>query len=68
MSKIRNIHERKFSGSAVPVGSAIGRVLINSQDSRKVADAIRAAIRGENKTITLSPSTTQAIKVAADCD
>jgi len=62
--KEKDIHVRHFSGSSVPVGSVIGRVLINSKDSRKISTAIRAAIKGETQTVKLSESTKQALKAA----
>jgi len=63
----RNIHVRNFKGSSVPVGSVIGKVLINSKDSERVVTAIRATVKGENQRIKLSPATAQAIKVAKKC-
>lgn len=62
--KSKDIHVRHFSGSSVPVGSAIGRVLINSKDSRKISTAIRAVIKGETQTVKLSDSTKQALQAA----
>jgi len=64
MSKKVNINVRHFSGSSVPVGSKIGKVLINSVDSRKISNAIRAAVKGETQTITLSKSTKEALQAA----
>ena len=62
--KLKDIHVRHFSGSSVPVGSAIGRVLINSEDSRKISTAIRAAVKGEPQTVKLSDSTRKALQAA----
>ena len=65
MAKKGNINIRHFSGSSVPVGSKIGKVLINSVDSRKISRAIRVAVsKGETQTVKLSDSTKQALKVA----
>lgn len=64
MSKERNIHVRAFKGSSVPVGSKIGKVLINSNDSAKIVSAIRATIKGESQKIQISKSTAQAIRMA----
>tara|TARA_R110002096_G_scaffold435921_1_gene664202 strand:- start:2150 stop:2407 length:258 start_codon:yes stop_codon:yes gene_type:complete len=65
MAKKGNINTRHFSGSSVPVGSKIGKVLINSVDSRKISRAIRVAVsKGEAQTVKLSNSTKQALKVA----
>jgi len=62
--KAKDINVRHFSGSSVPVGSVIGRVLINSKDSRKISTAIRAAIKGKTQTVKLSDSTKQALQAA----
>lgn len=60
----KNIHVRNFKGSSVPVGSVIGKVLINSTDSRNVVSAIRATVKGNSQTIKLSDSTVKAIRFA----
>jgi hypothetical protein len=60
----KNIHIRNFKGSSVPVGSVIGKVLINSKDSGRVVTAIRATVKGKNQTIKLSESTVKAIRMA----
>lgn len=44
MSNKVNINIRHFSGSSVPVGSRIGKLLINSVDSRSIVKAIRVAV------------------------
>jgi hypothetical protein len=67
MSKTRNIHVRDFKGSSVPVGSAIGKVLINSKDSGRVVTAVRAAVKGQSQSIKLSPSTVKAVRFAKKC-
>lgn len=59
-----NIFVRKFSGSSVPVGSPFGKILINSNDSKKVADAVRSLVKGGTKTIELSPETLKTIELA----
>ena len=65
MAKKANINIRHFSGSSVPVGSEIGKVLINSVDSRKISNAIRVAVsKGEKQTVELSKSTKQALRNA----
>lgn len=64
MAKKVNINVRHFSGSSVPVGSKIGKVLINSKDSRKISMAIRASIKDGTQTVKLSDSTKQALKTA----
>ncbi len=60
----RNIFVRKFSGSSVSVGSTFGKILINSVDSKEVASAVRASIRGEKKTVKLSEDTLEHIRLA----
>lgn len=67
MKKTRNINVRNFKGSSVPVGSAIGKVLINSKDSGKVVTAIRATVKGTNQSFKLSPATVKAIQTAKKC-
>lgn len=64
MSKSNNIHKRTFKGSSVPVGTKIGKVLINSKDSDKVVTAIRASLKGKAQTVKLSAATIQAIRRA----
>lgn len=64
MAKKSNIHVRHFSGSSVPVGSEIGRILINSKDSRKISNAIRAAVKGKTQTVKISKSTKDALHLA----
>lgn len=59
-----NIFVRKFSGSSVPVGSPFGKILINSNDSKKVAEAVRSLAKGEKATIKLSPETLNTIELA----
>ena len=60
----KNIFVRKFSGSSVSVGSPFGKILINSIDSKAVATAVRASVRGEKQTIKLSEDTLKHIKLA----
>lgn len=60
----KNIFVRKFSGSSVPVGSPFGKILINSNDSKKVADAVRSLAKGESRTIQLSKETLKSIELA----
>lgn len=60
----KNINTRHFKGSSVPVGSKIGKVLINSKDSAKVVTAVRAAVKGNSQTIKLSASTAKALRIA----
>lgn len=64
MSKKIDINVRNFSGSSVPVGSKIGKILINSVDSRKISNAIRVAVKGQTQTIKLSKSTKEALQAA----
>ena len=65
MAKKVNINVRHFSGSSVPVGSKIGKVLVNSVDSRKISNAIRVAVsEGKAQTVKLSASTKQALEAA----
>lgn len=60
----KNIFVRKFSGSSVSVGSPFGKILINSVDSKAVATAVRASVKGEKQTIKLSEDTLKHIKLA----
>lgn len=65
MNRKININVRMFSGSSVPVGSKIGRVLINSVDSRNISKAIRVAVsKGSTQTIKISDSTKEALEKA----
>lgn len=60
----RNINVRNFKGSVIPVGSVMGKVLINSEDSDKVAKAVRATVKGRTPKIKISESTARAIRSA----
>ncbi len=60
----KNIFVRHFSGSSVSVGSPFGKILINSVDSKEVASAVRASIKGEKKTVKLSKDTLEHIRLA----
>lgn len=60
----KNIFVRKFTGSSVSVGSPFGKILINSVDSKAVASAVRASIKGEKQTVKLSKDTLEHIKLA----
>jgi len=43
-----NIGKRKFSGNSIPVGSYLGKLLLNSKDSSKLMDAVKASLHGDN--------------------
>ncbi len=61
----KNISIRTFRGSSVPTGSKMGKVLINSSDSRKVVKAIRTSVKSSNpSSVSLSRETVKAIKKA----
>ncbi|MFV5686138.1 hypothetical protein ACM55I_11895 [Flavobacterium sp. GB2R13] len=60
----KNIFVRKFSGSSVSVGSPFGKILINSIDSKAVATAVRASIKGKKQTVKLSDDTLKHIELA----
>ncbi|MFY7936224.1 MAG: hypothetical protein ACOVOQ_02500 [Flavobacterium sp.] len=61
---LKNIYKRKFSGSSVSVGSPFGKILINSKDSKAVASAVRAVVRGEVQVVKLSKETIENINLA----
>jgi hypothetical protein len=64
-SDSKNIGIRTFKGSSVPTGSKMGKVLINSSDSRKVVNAIRTSVKSsKSSTVSLSRETVRAIKKA----
>lgn len=57
--------KRKFTGSCVPLGTLYGKVLINSVDSKAVANAIRCLVKhGDPITITVSEQTKEELRVA----
>ena len=64
MNKVKNINVRNFRGSSVPVGSKIGKILINSKESDKIAKAVRVTVRGGRETVKISKSTADNIKSA----
>jgi hypothetical protein len=41
-----NIGKRKFSGNSIPVGSYLGKLLLNRKDSNKLMDAVKASLNG----------------------
>lgn len=60
----KDIRQRLFSGSFVPVGSRLGSILINSKDSKAIAHAVRAAVKGESESLKLSEATVKEIEAA----
>lgn len=64
MKKVNNIQVRHFSGSSIPVASAMGKILINSVDSRSISKAILHLKNGETKNIQISQSTKDALELA----
>ena len=42
----------------------MGKILINSKDSGKIAQAIRATVKGKPETVTISKSTVSSLKAA----
>lgn len=63
----KEIGVRTFSGSSVPVGSILGKIIINSEDSDIVAKAIRGVVHGnKDGKISISPSTVAAIRKAKE--
>lgn len=65
MARDKNdITVRNFKGSSVPVGSRIGKILINSKDSTDIAQAIRETVKGKSQTVRLSNSTIASLKAA----
>lgn len=60
----KNIYIRTFSGSSVSVGSPFGKILINSKDSKAVANAVRAIVRGQIQVVKLSKETIESINLA----
>mgnify|MGYP005832211923 CR=1 FL=1 len=61
---LKDINTRNFTGSTIPVGSVIGRVLINSEDSGKISNAIRSVIKKGPQTVKLSQTTKKALQIA----
>lgn len=63
-STLKDITVRTFSGSSVPVGSELGRILLRSEDSKKVVRAIRDTARGGSGKVILSSKTMNSLKKA----
>jgi hypothetical protein len=56
-------YKRKFTGNCIPVASPLGRVLINSKESRQISNAIRKLIRtGKPTQVKLSSKTQDMIR------
>jgi hypothetical protein len=54
---------REFNGSAVPVGSKVGKILINSIDAASIMDAIRRVVNGEDsQPVKISDSTSKELR------
>ena len=60
----RNIHVRKFTGESTPVTSKLGRLLINSNDSKKISHSLRKMIKSNDNCahVTISEETVKQIK------
>jgi len=57
-----NINKRKFTGDCVPLCTPLGKILINSKESREISNIIRHLKKGEIKTIKLSQETINIIR------
>ncbi len=56
-------YKRKFTGSCVPVASPLGKVLMNSKESKLVSKAIQKLIRtGKPVQVSLSLETQNRVK------
>lgn len=56
-------YKRIFTGSSVPVASPLGKILINSKESRQISNAIRKLIKtGKPIIVKLSIETQDRIK------
>lgn len=59
MSKLK----RRFTGTSVPVASPLGKILINSKESKQISKAIRKLIKtGKSITVKISEETQDKIK------
>jgi len=60
----RNTHLRKFTGESTPVTSKLGRLLINSNDSKKISHSLRRMIKSNENCarVTISKETVDQIK------
>ncbi len=48
--KLKIKSTRSYSGNSIPVGSPLGRILVSSSSSVKIANAIRSS-KSDNKSI-----------------
>ena len=56
-------YKRKFSGSCVPVASPLGKVLMNSKESKLISKAIQKLIQtGKPVQVSLSLETQNRVK------
>ncbi|MDV6169558.1 hypothetical protein R1T16_14070 [Flavobacterium sp. DG1-102-2] len=59
---INHISTKKTTGSVVPVGSKVGKILLNSIDASKIMDAVRAVASGSaTQTVKISNTTIKSL-------
>ena len=63
MSRNLNIGKRTFSGNATPVSSVLGRILINSKDSKNISHSLRAIVKGTEKEVSVKISKETVIEI-----
>jgi hypothetical protein len=51
------INKRKFTGSCVPLGTPLGKILTNCKESREISRAISKLKHGEKVIVKLSEET-----------
>ena len=57
-----NINKRVFTGSCVPLGTPLGKLLMSSKESREISKSISKIKKGESITIKLSKETLNRIE------
>lgn len=55
-------NKRKFTGSCVPLGTPLGKVLMNCKESKEISKAIRKLVKGKKVTVKLSEETQNMIE------
>lgn len=61
-NSIKHQSTRDFKGSTVPVGSKVGKVLLNSIDASKIMDAVRSVASGKpTQQVDISRTTAESL-------
>jgi len=64
-NSLKHQSTREFKGSSIPVGSRVGKILLNSVDASKIMDAVRTVASGKSTgQVQISKSTAESLLVS----